>query len=73
MAAFAYGLIFAPEKVWEPLKSNAKNNFEKWLYSINDKEVCDSNWTFFRVLVNVALKRSAENTVKNSWTKILQG
>ena len=56
MAAFAYGLIFAPEKVWEPLKSNAKNNFEKWLYSINDKEVCDSNWTFFRVLVNVALK-----------------
>ena len=57
MAAFAYGLIFAPEKVWEPLKSTAKNNFEKWLYSINDKEVCDSNWTFFRVLVNVALKK----------------
>ena len=57
MAAFAYGLIFAPEKVWEPLTSTAKNNFEKWLYSINDKEVCDSNWTFFRVLVNVALKK----------------
>lgn len=57
MAAFAYGLIFAPEKVWEPLKSTAKKNFEKWLYSINDKEVCDSNWTFFRVLVNVALKK----------------
>ena len=50
-------MIFAPEKVWEPLKSTAKNNFEKWLYSINDKEVCDSNWTFFRVLVNVALKK----------------
>lgn len=41
----------------EPLKSTAKKNFEKWLYSINDKEVCDSNWTFFRVLVNVALKK----------------
>ena len=28
MAAFAYGLIFAPEKVWEPLKSTAKKTLK---------------------------------------------
>lgn len=57
MASIAYGIIFTPEKVWAPLKRKAKNNLEKWLLSINDKEVCDSNWTFFRVLVNVAMKK----------------
>lgn len=57
MASIAYGIIFAREKVWEPLSKETKDNLEKWLTSINQKEVCDSNWTFFRVLVNVAMKK----------------
>lgn len=57
MASIAYGIIFAPEKVWEPLTEEAKNNLEKWLTSINSHDVCDSNWIFFRVLVNVAMKK----------------
>ena len=57
MAAMAYGIIFAPGKVWEPLSDTAKDNFASWLLSINDHEVCDSNWIFFRVLVNIAMKK----------------
>lgn len=57
MAAMAYGLIFTPERIWEPLTDEAKDNFAQWLYSINDYRVCDSNWIFFRVLVNVGLKK----------------
>lgn len=57
MAAMAYGLIFTPERIWEPLTDSAKDNFAKWLYGINDFKVWDSNWIFFRVLVNTALKK----------------
>lgn len=56
MAAFAYGMLMAPEKIWEPLSDKAKDNLAKWLWQINEHEVCDSNWIFFRVLVNTAFK-----------------
>jgi hypothetical protein len=57
MAAMAYGIIFTPEHIWEPLSDGAKSNFARWLGSINDNFVCDSNWLFFRILVNLALKK----------------
>lgn len=57
MAAFAYGLLFCPKILWEPLADNAKASLCGWLYQINIHEVCDSNWIFFRILVNSALKK----------------
>ena len=57
MASIAYGLIFAADKLWNPLRNDEKDNLENWLTSINDKDVCDSNWIFFRVLVNIAMKK----------------
>lgn len=57
MASLAYGLIFSPELLWTPLTSEEKSNFAKWLYQINDLYVPESNWLFFRVLVNIALKK----------------
>ena len=57
MASIAYALIFTPEKLWEPLSENTKDNLVKWLWQINEHEVCDSNWRFFRVLVNIALRK----------------
>ena len=57
MAALSYGLLFAPDKLWTPLTELQKENFSKWLYQINDLRVPGSNWLFFRVLVNVALKK----------------
>lgn len=57
MAAIASGLIFTPEKVWEPLSDEAKENLAKWLYGINEYTIPDCNWQFFMILVNVALMK----------------
>ena len=57
MAAIAYGLLFAEDKLWTPLSESGKDNLTRWLLTINHNEVCDSNWIFFRVLVNCALKK----------------
>lgn len=57
MAAIASGIIFAPEKVWEPLSPQAKQNLADWLYGINQYMIPDCNWQFFMILVNVALKK----------------
>lgn len=60
MAAVAYALLYVPEIVWEPMNSSQRSNFKRWLWQINDHRVCDSNWRFFRVLVNIALKHVGE-------------
>lgn len=56
MTSLAFGIMFTPDKLWKPLGKNEKRNFSAWLYQINKHEVCDNNWRFFRVLVNLALK-----------------
>lgn len=56
MAAIAYGLLLAPDKLWEPLSEDAKSNLAAFLRGINDYEVSDNNWRYFPVLVNLALK-----------------
>ena len=57
MASLAYGLMFAPDIIWKPLSEEEKLNLSSWLYSINELYVPESNWLFFRVLVNIALKK----------------
>lgn len=57
MAAIASGLIFTPEKIWEPLSQEGKEHLAKWLYGINEHIIPDCNWQFFMIMVNVALKK----------------
>lgn len=57
MAAIAYGLILAPEKIWEPLSVKEKDHLADWLYGINEYELPICNWVLFAVLVNTALKK----------------
>lgn len=57
MAAIAFGLLIAPEKLWAPLSSEAKSNLAAWLNLANTTSVYPSNWKFFAVLVNVAFKK----------------
>lgn len=56
IAAIAYGLLLAPDKLWEPLDDNTKKNLAAYLKLSNDYEVSDNNWRMFPVLVNLALK-----------------
>lgn len=57
MAAIASGLLLTPEILWEPLSARDRENVARWLYAINDYVIPDCNWQFFRVLVNLALKK----------------
>lgn len=57
MAAMALGLLLAPDKLWDPLSDEEKKNLGAWLRQINGKSIVTNNWQFFRVLVNIALKK----------------
>ncbi|RGF89279.1 DUF2264 domain-containing protein [Firmicutes bacterium AM55-24TS] len=56
IAAISYGLLLAPDKLWEPLSDTAKENLSAYLRLSNNYEVSDNNWRMFPVLVNLALK-----------------
>ncbi|MEH7010877.1 DUF2264 domain-containing protein [Neobacillus niacini] len=70
MAAFGYALALIPDKVWDPLNDQEKENLFTWLNQINQISVYDCNWLFFPVLVNlgfqaVGLPYDQENLRKN--------
>ena len=56
MAAIAWGILTAPQKVWKPLTDTEKKHLAQWLDQINEYTVPDCNWHFFRILVCLALK-----------------
>lgn len=55
MAAIAFGILNAPDKIWNPLSDMAKQNLAAWLNEINHHTLPECNWIFFMVLVNLAL------------------
>lgn len=56
MAAVSYGILLCPDKVWEPLSPREKDNLAQWLWEINRFECVASNWQWFCILTNLALK-----------------
>ena len=56
MAAISYGLLYAPNVIWEPLTDKQKDNLVTYLNHINEYELPVCNWLMFAVLVNIALK-----------------
>lgn len=56
MAAIGVGLSMAPDQLWEPLSGNERERLVAWLTQINDAELYDCNWLFFRVMVNMGLR-----------------
>ncbi len=58
MAAVAYAMLLAPEKVWNPLSEQEKANLTEWLWEINRHECCACNWQWFAVLTNLALYKT---------------
>jgi hypothetical protein len=57
MAALSLALLVAPRTFWEPLSDSERGKLASWLATINGVELPPNNWEFFRVLVNVALRR----------------
>ncbi|CAK1354061.1 unnamed protein product [Cercospora beticola] len=51
-----FTLAIAGSKFWTPLTDAQKRNVENWIGSMNDKEMPNTNWLWFRVFANLGLK-----------------
>ncbi|KAK8100323.1 hypothetical protein PG999_010697 [Apiospora kogelbergensis] len=58
MCPFGYALAVAPE-FWQSLNERERRNVETWLgNSINEKNMPNTNWLWFRVFANLGLKKN---------------
>lgn len=57
MAAIGLGLLLSPDQLWDPLDAQQQQNLFQWLNQINECPLVDSNWQFFRVLVNLGFQQ----------------
>ncbi|GAB7353705.1 hypothetical protein MBLNU459_g4108t1 [Dothideomycetes sp. NU459] len=51
-----YTLAIAGKQFWEPLSGKQRENVGAWVGSMNDKEMPNTNWLWFRVFANLGLK-----------------
>lgn len=58
--AIALALALKPEFFWQPLSTEERGRVAAWLYQTNEVDIVDSNWRWFRVLVNAALRKLGE-------------
>ena len=55
LAAIALALLLARQHVWDPLDDTAKQHVAAYLVAGRSHRFVDSNWRFFRVLIDLAL------------------
>ncbi|KAF7370967.1 hypothetical protein MSAN_00730800 [Mycena sanguinolenta] len=56
-SALGFALSVAREQLWDPLSEEAKANVERWLGGMNDKQMPNTNWLWFRVFANLGLSK----------------
>ena len=56
LAAIGFTMRLLPHLVWEPLLQQAKDNLVAYLKHARTFEYSDSNWKFFRVLLDLGLE-----------------
>ncbi|KAH8116153.1 hypothetical protein DFH11DRAFT_1584573 [Phellopilus nigrolimitatus] len=57
-SAIGFSIAVAKEQLWDPLPQEAKTNFENWLGGMNDKQMPNTNWLWFRVFANLGLLKA---------------
>ncbi len=58
MAAIAFGMLFCPDKLWDPLTDREMDKMIEWHWEINRHECCACNWQFFSIITNVAMYKT---------------
>lgn len=56
MAVLGIGLCLVKEKMWDVLRDDEQVYLHSWLSQINDYDLPENNWRFFRILVNLGFK-----------------
>lgn len=54
--AIALTFAMAPGESWDPLDPATRERVAQWCLTVNDVDLYDNNWLFFRVLTNLGLK-----------------
>ncbi len=57
LAAISFALMLVPQHIWDPLDEAAKARVADYLISARNHRFVDSNWRFFRVLIDLALTK----------------
>ncbi|KAK1760716.1 hypothetical protein QBC47DRAFT_419362 [Echria macrotheca] len=58
MCPLGFALAVAPDTFWGAMSERERKNLEAWLgNSINEREMPDTNWLWFRVFANLGLKK----------------
>lgn len=57
MAAIGVSIALCPEHFWSGFSMKTQANLSNWLGQINHVRLNDNNWLFFRVLVNLGLRK----------------
>lgn len=73
MAAISYGILFAPQIVWDPLSETEKENLSRYLNKINEHPLPVCNWILFAVLVNIAMKKAGRSYSQRMLEEYLEG
>lgn len=60
MAALATFILLNQKRIKQDFTAEEQQNLFNWLGQLNQHRPHDNNWLFFRVLVNVALKKSQQ-------------
>lgn len=55
LAAIGFALCVARHDLWEPLDATAKRRIAAYLTAAREHEFVDSNWKFFRILIDLGL------------------
>ncbi|THH30804.1 hypothetical protein EUX98_g3388 [Antrodiella citrinella] len=50
-------LAVAKEKIWDAMTDTGRSHLEAWLGGMNDKEMPNTNWLWFRVFSNLGLSK----------------
>jgi len=50
-------LAWRPEAFWDPLSAKQQDQLAHWLQRINHHRLPGNNWLFFRIMVNLGLRR----------------
>ncbi|RYE09890.1 MAG: DUF2264 domain-containing protein [Hyphomicrobiales bacterium] len=57
MAALGFALRLVPHLIWEPLSQAAKDNVAAYLLAARARDFVDSNWRFFRIMIDLGLEQ----------------
>ncbi|ORX46981.1 hypothetical protein DM01DRAFT_1396586, partial [Hesseltinella vesiculosa] len=72
LAAIGFALALVPEHIWTPLPEATKANLSAYLVTGRNCKFHDNNWKYFRVLIDLGLKRVGVDFDSKMTEKYLQ-